>query len=220
MTDDSKKPLTKEELDDEAALDGMLGDFDASLGKPSEETLESVRAERDKLREQLAETFLLNEQAIKDLQTKQKQLLDQIDSLKSAATRAEAKFAQDKDLAVSSFVKDALPVLDTMQIAINSISTDKRAEDKGFDSLAVGIEKTRNQLLATFNKYGIREINPINQEFDENKHEALAIVPKADVEPGTVIKVEQTGFEISVKGAEGDVTRIIRPARVIITPLD
>ncbi len=216
MTDDSKKPETP---DVDENLDNIFGDLGAD-GASAEETPESIKAERDALREQLANVTERAQQDKKTLLDRQKILLDQIDSLKSSATRAEAKFAQDKDLAVSSFVKDALPVLDTMQIAINSIPAEKRAEDKGYDTLAVGIEKTRNQLLATFNKYGIREINPINQEFDENKHEALAIVAKADVEPGTVIKVEQTGFEISVKGADGDVTRIIRPARVIITPLD
>ena len=217
MTDDSKKPVTP---DVEENLDNIFCDLGTDAGTP-EETPESIKAERDALREQLASVTERAQLDKKNLLDRQKQLLDQIDSLRSSAKRAEAQFAQDKDLAVGKFVKDALPVLDTMQIAINSIPADKRQQDKGFDTIAVGIERTRNQLLAVFNRYGISEINPIEQAFDENKHEVLTTVPKPDTEPGTVIKVEQTGFEINVKGADGEpVTRIIRPARVIITPLD
>jgi molecular chaperone GrpE len=103
-----------------------------------------------------------------------------------------------------------LPVVDTLELGLNSIPKAARESDPKFAKLAEGVEKTLGQLTAVFNKFGIREINPINQAFDENKHEAITMIDRPDVEPETVVQVAQKGYEI-----EG---RVIRPAKVIVTP--
>lgn len=141
-------------------------------------------------------------------ETAAKQTLAQ--ETQQALTRAEAKFENDKKFAVEKFVKDMLPVIDTLELGLKAIPAADRAADVKYEKLAAGLEKTLVQLTGVFNKHGIREINPIGEAFDENKHEALAVMPQADKEPGTVIDVQQKGYEIA--------DRLIRAAKVVVTP--
>ncbi len=131
---------------------------------------------------------------------------------KRTITRMEAKAKEDEKYAIAKFVKEVLPVIDTLELGLKSIPVADRDSDPKFAKLVDGVEKTISSLTQVFNRFGISEINPINQEFDENKHEALAVVPKPDTEPGTVIDVAQKGYEIN--------GRIIRAAKVVVTPPD
>jgi molecular chaperone GrpE len=62
-----------------------------------------------------------------------------------------------------------------------------------------------DQALATV---GVREIDPRCEPFDPTKHEALSLLPSADVEPNTVLEVIQKGYEIH--------DRLLRAAKVIV----
>lgn len=172
----------------------------------SEDTVESLRAEKAALLQQVATLT----QTVSRSQADNLTLSRSATEAKASLARAEAKFEQDKKFAVEKFVKEVLPVVDTLELGLNSIPKAARESDPKFAKLAEGVEKTLGQLTAVFNKFGIREINPINQAFDENKHEAITMIDRPDVEPETVVQVAQKGYEI-----EG---RVIRPAKVIVTP--
>jgi molecular chaperone GrpE len=195
--------------EDKAHADKMkelFGDLDDEDDEP--ETMESLRAERDALLQQVADmTSRLGRSQNENLT-----LFQKAEEAKKVLTRAEEKFENDKQFAVEKFVKEVLPVVDTLELGLQSISAKDRAEDPKFGKLAEGVEKTLGQLTAVFNKFGIKQINPINEEFDANKHEALATQPKADTDPETVIHVAQKGYEVN--------GRLIRPAKVIVTPAD
>lgn len=125
-------------------------------------------------------------------------------------TRMEAKAKDDEKFAIAKFVKEVLPVIDTLELGLKSIPQADRDADPKFAKLADGVEKTLSSLTTVFNRFGITEINPINQQFDENKHEVITVAPKPDTDPETVIRVEQKGYEIN--------GRLIRAAKVIVTP--
>jgi molecular chaperone GrpE len=55
----------------------------------------------------------------------------------------------------------------------------------------------------------IEEINPINEKFNPEKHQAMSLQPSADVEPNTVIAVMQKGYSLN--------DRLIRPAMVMVS---
>ena len=138
---------------------------------------------------------------------------ERAEEAKRTLARVEAKAKDDEKYAVGKFVKEILPVIDTLELGLKSIPQADRDADPKFAKLADGFEKALGgQLKSAFNRFGITEINPINQQFDENKHEALAVVPKPGVDAETVISVEQKGYEIN--------GRIIRPAKVVVTPSD
>jgi molecular chaperone GrpE len=175
-------------------------------GEAPEDTLESLRAERDELQQK----FIQVSGRIGALQQDSMTARNKLEEAQKSLTRAEAKFEQDKKFAIEKFVKEVLPVIDTLELGLNAIPQKDRDADPKFAKLAEGVEKTINQLTQVFNKFGIRQINPMGEEFDPSKHEALAVQPKDGTDPETVIQVAQKGYEI-----EG---RLIRPAKVIITP--
>lgn len=184
----------------------LFGDILDEDGTIPADTIESLRAERDDLQQK----FIQMSSRIGTLQQDSAQARTRLEEANKALTRAEAKFEQDKKFAIEKFVKDVLPVIDTLELGLNAIAPKDRESDPKFAKLAEGVEKTITQLTQVFNKFGIKQINPMGEEFDPAKHEALAVQPKDGTDPETVIQVAQKGYEI-----EG---RIIRPAKVIITP--
>lgn len=125
--------------------------------------------------------------------------------------RMETKAKEDEKYAIAKFVKEVLPIIDTLELGLKTIPQAERDSDPKYAKLADGFEKVlTGQLKSVFNRFGISEINPINEQFDENKHEALAVVPKPDTDPETVIDVAQKGYELN--------GRLIRPAKVVVTP--
>ena len=74
-------------------------------------------------------------------------------------------------------------------------------------SLKSGTELTLKQLLAAFEKSGLKQINPLGEKFDPNFHQAISMVP-SDQEPNTVVTVLQKGYLIA--------ERVLRPALVMV----
>lgn len=207
--DDADKNRAAEEAAEEEARrrrrEELFGDILDDEDAP-EDTIESLRAERDELQQK----FIQVSSRIGTLQQDSMAARNKLEEAQKALTRAEAKFEQDKKFALEKFVKEVLPVIDTLELGLNAIPQKDRDSDPKFAKLAEGVEKTIGQLTQVFNKFGIKPINPMGEEFNPAKHEALAVQPKDGVDPETVIQVAQKGYEI-----EG---RIIRPAKVIITP--
>lgn len=174
-----------------------------------DDTIESLRDERDALLQKLADAAAGLQRAQVDL----RQQVMRAEDAQKAAERTEARAAEEKKYALGSFVKDVLPVIDTLELGLRAIPAADRAADPKYDKLATGIEKTLQQLSTVFNKYGIEEINPINAAFDENKHEVVSLARPEDAdEPETVVAVAQKGYALN--------GRLLRAAKVVITPAD
>jgi molecular chaperone GrpE len=52
-------------------------------------------------------------------------------------------------------------------------------------------------------------IDPAGQPFDPEWHEAMTVLPSADVDENTVLEVLQKGFKLH--------DRLVRPARVVVS---
>lgn len=103
---------------------------------------------------------------------------------------------------IEKFVTELLPVLDGMGMGLAT-------EDASAENLREGMELTMNMLTNMMEKLGIEEINPLNEKFDAEKHQAMTMQPNADVEPNTVIAVMQKGYSLN--------ERLIRPAMVMVS---
>lgn len=103
---------------------------------------------------------------------------------------------------IEKFVTELLPVLDSMVMGL-------AAEDASAESLREGMELTLTMLTKMMEKLGIEEIDPINEKFDAEKHQAMSMQPNAEVEPNTVIAVLQKGYSLN--------DRLIRPAMVMVS---
>lgn len=103
---------------------------------------------------------------------------------------------------IDKFVNELLPVLDAMGMGL-------AAEDASAESLREGMAMTMNIMNKMMEKLGIEEIDPLNEKFDADKHQAMSLQPSADVEPNTVIAVMQKGYALN--------ERLIRPAMVMVS---
>lgn len=208
MSDNKRPDEDAGDAEHKRKMAELFGDLDDSDddGAAVVETLEGVRAHRDELLGQVTRLTdsLMRSQA--DNLTLTRRLQEAGDSQK----RSEAKFEQDKKYAIEKFIKELLPVVDTLELGLKTIEQQHCGEDPKYKKLAEGVEKTLGQLTAVFNKFGVRQIDPMGAEFDPSEHEALAAQEKDGVDPETVIHVAQKGYKIE--------DRVIRPAKVIVTP--
>jgi len=75
------------------------------------------------------------------------------------------------------------------------------------DAFRSGVELTLKQLTSAFEKFSIKEINPLGEKFDPHKHQGIGVA-EADADPNTVVSVLQKGYSLN--------DRVIRPALVTI----
>ena len=114
--------------------------------------------------------------------------------------RAQEDIAKASKFAIERFAGDLLAVIDSLDAAL-------AVENPGVDSLRAGTELTLKQLLAAFEKSGLKQINPQGEKFDPNFHQAISMVP-SDQEPNTIVTVLQKGYLIA--------ERVLRPALVMV----
>lgn len=65
---------------------------------------------------------------------------------------------------------------------------------------------TEKQLMTVFKRHGLEQVNPLNEKFDPNMHEALFQQEVEGKEAGLVIVVSKIGYKLH--------ERVIRPALV------
>ncbi len=114
--------------------------------------------------------------------------------------RAQADVASAHKYAVESFSSELLAVMDSLDAALN-------VETANVESFKNGVDLTRKQLLAAFEKSNITEINPLGEKFDPHKHQAIGMV-ETDAPANTVVTVLQKGYQLH--------DRILRPALVMV----
>jgi molecular chaperone GrpE len=68
---------------------------------------------------------------------------------------------------------------------------------------------TLKQLLATLEKFNVVPVDPVNERFNPELHQAMAMQPTDEAEPNTVIKVYQKGYLLN--------GRLLRPAMVVVS---
>ena len=103
---------------------------------------------------------------------------------------------------IEKFVNELLPVVDGLAMGLS-------VEEATAESLREGMVLTMSMIEKMMEKLGIEEIDPMNEKFDPEKHQAMSMQPNAEVEPNTVIAVMQKGYSLN--------ERLIRPAMVMVS---
>lgn len=124
--------------------------------------------------------------------------------LENVRRRAQKDVASAHKYALEKFVKDLLPVLDNFDHAL--INSQKVNMDK---AMIEGIELTQQSLLKVLENHGVKQINPLNEMFNPQYHEAMSMVQNPEVKPNTILDVFQKGYELN--------GRLVRPARVVVS---
>ncbi len=134
------------------------------------------------------------------------QLLRTLAELENLRRRGEREREDIAKYAIAGFVRDILTVADNVRRALEAIPAHAREEDQNLDSLAVGVEATERELLAAFERHGIRKIEPLGEKFDHDLHHAMFEVENTGKPPGTVVELMQAGYILN--------DRLLRPAMV------
>lgn len=111
--------------------------------------------------------------------------------------------------AISGFARDMLDTADNLRRAIDAIPEDQRAANA---ALIEGLEAVERGLLKTFEKHGIRKLEPMGETFDPNFHEVMFEAPVPGKAAGIIIQLVEPGYMLN--------DRLLRPARVGIAKGD
>ncbi|XP_076241196.1 grpE protein homolog, mitochondrial Roe1 [Calliopsis andreniformis] len=139
-----------------------------------------------------------------ELEDKYKRALAEGENLRVRLT----KQIQDAKLfGIQGFCKDLLEVADILGKATESVPKDELTEkNPHLKTLYEGLRMTEAQLHKVFNKHGLISLNPLNEKFDPNQHEALFQQEVQGKEPGTIVVVSKLGYKLH--------ERVVRPALV------
>jgi molecular chaperone GrpE len=123
----------------------------------------------------------------------------ELDNLRKRSARevdAARKFGAER------LAQAILPVRDSLEAGIAA------AEKAELQALLDGQQATLRLLDGAMAANGIREIAPVGEPFDPNKHEALSLVAVPGAAANTVVEVVQKGYELN--------ERLLRAAKVIV----
>lgn len=127
--------------------------------------------------------------------------------MENTRRRAEKDVADARNFSIAGFARDMLAVADNLGRALAAVDPALReAADNTLKTLLEGVELTNRELAKTLEKHGVRLLDPMDQKFDPNFHQAMFEIPDDTVPAGTVKQVVQPGYAI------GD--RVLRPAMV------
>ncbi|ASG67520.1 nucleotide exchange factor GrpE [Francisella halioticida] len=117
--------------------------------------------------------------------------------------RAEKEVSKARKFGVEKFVKDLLPITDSIDQAL-------KHEVKLEEAVAMkeGIELTAKMLFDILKNNGLEELDPKGEKFDPNVHEAMAMIPNPGLEDNIVFEVFQKGYLLN--------GRVVRAAKVIV----
>lgn len=115
--------------------------------------------------------------------------------------RTAKEKAETYNNGMTNAVTNILPVLDTLEMALNAPCTDENYKK--------GIELTLTTAKNALSNMGITEIDALDKEFDPNLHNAVMQESVEGVEVGIVTKQFQKGYKLGEK--------VIRHATVAVS---
>ncbi|XP_034244421.1 grpE protein homolog, mitochondrial [Thrips palmi] len=150
-----------------------------------------------------SESKVLSEK-VADLDDKYKRSLADRENLRNRLTK---QIQDGKLFAIQGFCKDLLEVADILGKATESVPKEEvKDNNPHLKNLYEGLTMTEAQLLKVFTRHGLLQVNPLNEKFDPNLHEALFEQEVQGKQPGTVVVVSKVGYKLH--------ERCIRPALV------
>jgi molecular chaperone GrpE len=174
---DEKEPLAP------ANDTGAETEIDAAPATPEERvaTLETELADvQDKLLRALAET-------------------------ENTRRRAQRERADAEKYGIGRFAEGLLSVADNLRRALDSLPEGEVKDDRT-RSLLEGVAATERELLAAFERHGLKRIDPKGERFDHNFHQAVFEIENTGRPAGTIVEVLQPGYVLH--------DRLLRPAMV------
>lgn len=118
--------------------------------------------------------------------------------------RAQNDVSKARKFALEGIVGDLLPVKDSLEMGLAAA----QGEDTDPQGLVEGAELTLKMLGQVFEKNNIVELNPVDEKFDPEYHQAMSMQEIEGKAANTVAVVMQKGYTLN--------ERLVRPALVMV----
>lgn len=127
-----------------------------------------------------------------------------IADLENTRRRLERDAASSLKYATEKLLNELLAVADSFELGLKAAET----ADASAKAMGEGMQLTYRQLMSVLEKHGVRQIDPSGQPFNPDFHQAMTMVPSADVPANHVLSVMQKGYSLH--------DRLLRPAMVVV----
>lgn len=127
-----------------------------------------------------------------------------IADLDNVRKRAEREIANASKYGAEKLLGELLGVADSLDLGL--IAAAKPGAQVA--TISEGMTLTHKQLLSVLEKHGVKPIDPKGEPFNPELHEAVTMMPSAEVAPNHVLNVMQKGYRLH--------ERLLRPAMVVV----
>jgi molecular chaperone GrpE len=190
-----------EQLSPEQLAEEIVQQAEEQVEEQHEHAHEAISAEQERINElELA------------LATAQATVVDQKDSViraKAEVDNIRRRASQDvekaRKFALEKFAGEMLTVVDNLERGLATIDAEAEEQKNTFE----GINLTLQGLMSGLEKFGVKAVDPQDQPFNPEFHQAMSMQEVPGVAPNTVIAVMQKGYELN--------GRLIRPAMVMVS---
>ena len=117
--------------------------------------------------------------------------------------RSEKEISNAYKFSTEGIFLDLIPIFESLDIAITQAS-----ETTNIDNLIEGNKLLKSMFDTFLEKNSLEVINPVDQKFDPNLHQAIKTVKDDSKENNFVSEVLQKGYKL--------VDRVIKPALVVV----
>ncbi len=199
---EEKPQEQQEELRQDPAKEEIFAEEEAKKKEPKKSRKQQKETDaKDKEIDALkAEVTTLKE----ELEQHKEQLLRNHAELQNFKRRMTDEKIKERKYANAEFAKALMPVLDAFDLALQ-----KERDNEKIQSALKGFEIIRRDLMNILKDEGVTEIDPLDEPFDPNYHQAVMKEPKENVATNTVTEVFQKGYLYK--------DRLLRPAMVKVS---
>lgn len=175
-------------------------DGDVEVLEPSDDDVEEVDVEDVEVPEPETEV----EELKKQVENEKKEymfLMAEFENFRKRTMKEKAELIKNGGEKV---LKGLLPILDDFERGIKAAS-----ESSDASSLLEGMELIYNKLKQYLEQNGVKEMDPADDNFDTELHEAISVVPVPDEDKkGKILDTVQKGYMLNGK--------VLRHAKVVV----
>ena len=193
--DDEVKKSDQEEKMEQQAEASVEKPADASAGGHATQSEQSEQSNN-----QTNEQSQVSPKAEPDWKTLYALTLADFDNYKKRAARDREDTYR---YAEADILKDVLPAVDNLQLAIES------AKNKADDPFVKGVQLVYDTLLKSLKDHGAEPFDSVGKDLDTEKMEAIATLPSPEVEEGKVSIESKKGWMLRDK--------VLRAAQVVVS---
>jgi molecular chaperone GrpE len=201
MTTESNNNENNVEVNAEKLADDIVKEAEQQVEELNEQAVEAISEEQEKINE-LELSLAAAQSTIADQKDSVVRAKAEVDNIRR---RAAQDVEKARKFALEKFAAEMLTTVDNLERALQSIDKD----DEGNKAITEGVELTLQGLITSLDKFGVKAVDPQDQPFNPDLHQAMSMQEVPDVAPNTVIAVMQKGYELN--------GRLIRPAMVMVS---